>query len=86
MWRPKFIISIINANDRISRVKPADIGQTKVNLGHHLETESTTPIDPLDQVNTHLGQTLVKTTVKSHWNPGVCECLPELLPRSRKFT
>jgi hypothetical protein len=37
MWHPRFLIIIINANDRISWVKPADIGQTMVNLGHHLE-------------------------------------------------
>jgi hypothetical protein len=37
LWRPRFLISVINANDRISWVKPADIGQTMVNLGHHLE-------------------------------------------------
>jgi hypothetical protein len=34
---PGFLISIINANDRINWVKPVDIGQTLVNLGHHLE-------------------------------------------------
>jgi hypothetical protein len=28
LWRPRFLISIINANDRISRVKPADTSQT----------------------------------------------------------
>jgi hypothetical protein len=27
MWRPMFLISIINANDWISWVKPTDIGQ-----------------------------------------------------------
>jgi hypothetical protein len=37
MWRPRFLISIISANDRINWVKPADVGQTLVNLGHHLE-------------------------------------------------
>jgi hypothetical protein len=37
MWRPRFLISVINANDRISLVKPTDIGQNMVNLGHHLE-------------------------------------------------
>jgi hypothetical protein len=30
------------------------------------KTELTTPIDPLDQVNTHLWSTLVKDTVKPH--------------------
>jgi hypothetical protein len=28
LWRPRFLISVINANDQISWVKPADIGQT----------------------------------------------------------
>jgi hypothetical protein len=28
LCRPRFLFSVINANDRISRVKPADIGQT----------------------------------------------------------
>jgi hypothetical protein len=28
LWRPRFLIGVINANDRISRVKPADVGQT----------------------------------------------------------
>jgi hypothetical protein len=37
LWRPRFLISVTNANDQISWVKPADIGQTMVNLGHHLE-------------------------------------------------
>jgi hypothetical protein len=37
LWHPRFLISVINANGRISRVKPADIGQTLVDLGHHPE-------------------------------------------------
>jgi hypothetical protein len=37
LWCPRFLISVINANDRINWVKPADVGQTMVNLGHHLE-------------------------------------------------
>jgi hypothetical protein len=28
LWRPRFLINVINANDQISRVKPADPGQT----------------------------------------------------------
>jgi hypothetical protein len=43
MWRSRFLISVINANDRISWVKPADIGQTMVNLGHHLENLVSNP-------------------------------------------
>jgi hypothetical protein len=34
VWHPRFLISIITANDR---VKPVDSSQTLVNLGHHLE-------------------------------------------------
>jgi hypothetical protein len=37
LWRPRFLISFIHANDRINRVKPTDVGQTMVDLGHHLE-------------------------------------------------
>jgi hypothetical protein len=28
LWRPRFLISVISTNGRISRVKPADSGQT----------------------------------------------------------
>jgi hypothetical protein len=28
LWRPRFLISVINVNVRISQVKPADVGQT----------------------------------------------------------
>jgi hypothetical protein len=28
VWRPRFLISVISTNGRISRVKPADSGQT----------------------------------------------------------
>jgi hypothetical protein len=34
---------MINANDRISRIKPANIGQALVNLGHHLENGADYP-------------------------------------------
>jgi hypothetical protein len=34
LWRPRFLMSIINANDRVKHV---DSSQTLVNLGHHLE-------------------------------------------------
>jgi hypothetical protein len=43
LWRPRFLINVINANDQISRVKPADPGQTKVNLGHHPENLAIEP-------------------------------------------
>jgi hypothetical protein len=48
LWRPRFLISVIDANDRSNRVKPVDIGQTLVNLGHHLETSPTITNDLLD--------------------------------------
>jgi hypothetical protein len=44
------------------------------------------PIGPLDQVYTHLGQPLVKDTVKTGLTVDVSECRPELLPRSPKFS
>jgi hypothetical protein len=34
---PQVLISAIYANDRINWVKPIDVGQTTVNLSHHLE-------------------------------------------------
>jgi hypothetical protein len=43
MWHPRFLFSIINENRRFSWVKPADIGQTMVNLGHHLENLANNP-------------------------------------------
>jgi hypothetical protein len=43
VWHPRFLITIINTNDQISWVKPANIGQTKVNLGHHLENQADNP-------------------------------------------
>jgi hypothetical protein len=43
LWRPRLIISVIDANDRISPTQPADFGQTKVNLGHHLENLASKP-------------------------------------------
>jgi hypothetical protein len=43
LWCPRFLISAINANARISEVKPTEIGQTMVNLGHHLENLANNP-------------------------------------------
>jgi hypothetical protein len=37
LWRPRFLISIISANDLVNQVKHVDFDQTLVNLGHHLE-------------------------------------------------
>jgi hypothetical protein len=43
LWCPRFLISVINANDRINWVKPVDIGKTLVNQGHHLENLVNSP-------------------------------------------
>jgi hypothetical protein len=43
LWRPKFLTSIVSANDRISWVKPADNSQIMVNLGPHLENLANQP-------------------------------------------
>jgi hypothetical protein len=43
MWHPRFLISVISANGRIRRVKPADNGQTWVNLGRHPENLANKP-------------------------------------------
>jgi hypothetical protein len=43
---PRFLISVISTNGRISRVKPADTGKTSVNLGHHLENRDDNPYWP----------------------------------------
>jgi hypothetical protein len=40
LWHMRFLIRLISANDRINWVQPVDIGQTLVNLGHHLETQA----------------------------------------------
>jgi hypothetical protein len=50
------------------------------------KTEPTTPIDPLTKSTHPCGQPLVKDMAKPCLNPDVGECLPELLPRSPKFT
>jgi hypothetical protein len=34
LWRPRFLMSNISANDRVKRV---DSSQSLVNLGHHLQ-------------------------------------------------
>jgi hypothetical protein len=36
LWRLRFLISIISANDRVKHI---DFSQTLVNLGHHLENQ-----------------------------------------------
>jgi hypothetical protein len=41
LWRPRFLTGVINANNRISRVKSADTGRTQVNLGHQRMSSGT---------------------------------------------
>jgi hypothetical protein len=80
LWRPRFLSSVISTNGRISRVKPANIGQTWVITS---KTEPTTPIDPLDQVNTPLwstfgqrhGQTPLKTLTSASVFRNFCRVL-----------
>jgi hypothetical protein len=52
LWRPRFLITVINANGRINRVKSADTGQTTS------KTSPMNPIEPLDQVYAHPWSTL----------------------------
>jgi hypothetical protein len=70
LWCPRFLISIISANDRINRVKHVDVGQTLVNLDQHLENLSTITNDLLNRANTHfwsnLGQRHSQTNVLEH--------------------
>jgi hypothetical protein len=42
--------------------------------------------DTIDQVDTHVWSTHGQSLVKHHSNPSDPRCLPELLPRSPKFT
>jgi hypothetical protein len=37
LWRPRFLISVIGANNRIKRVKHGDVVKLWSNLGHHPE-------------------------------------------------
>jgi hypothetical protein len=87
VWRPRFLITIINTNGRISRVKPAE---HRSNLGQPGSSprrpRQWTLLDPLTK-STHIGgQPLVQDTVKPGLTVDVSECRPELLPRSPKFT
>jgi hypothetical protein len=81
-----FLISVINANDQVSWVKPADNGQTTVNLGHLEKTRQQSLVTLLIKLTHTCGKPLVKGTVKPHLNPSVFERPPELLPRSPNFT
>jgi hypothetical protein len=69
VWRPRFLISVISADDRINQVKHVDFGQILVNQGHHLEILANITNDPLKQVNTPLWSTLGQTLVKSWSKP-----------------
>jgi hypothetical protein len=55
VWRPCFLITVINASDRISRVKPvkhwSNLGQPG---SSPRKTSPMNPNEPLDQVYTHL--------------------------------
>jgi hypothetical protein len=86
-WRPRFLFNVINANGRISRVKPVDIFQTLGQPGSSpLKPHQHTLLTPLPK-STHIcGQPLVKGMVKTLRNPNVFERPPELLPRSPNFT
>jgi hypothetical protein len=87
LWRPRFLISIINANDRISHIQPADNWS---NLGQPgsspWKPRQQTLLNPLNKSTHPCGRPLVKDTVEPRMNPDVGECLPELLPRSPNFT
>jgi hypothetical protein len=87
MWRPRFFINVINANDRISRVEPAE---HRSNLGQpgssRRKPRQWTLLDPLTKSTHTRGQPLVKGTVKTGLILDVGECRPELLLRSPNFT
>jgi hypothetical protein len=70
LWRPRFLISIINANGRISQVKPADFGRTEVNLGHHLENLTDKAYwTPLPSQHTPVVNPWSKTRSNPTWTP-----------------
>jgi hypothetical protein len=87
LWRPRFLITVINANDRISRVKPAG---HRSNLGQPgswpRKPRQWTLLNPLTKSTRTRGQPLVKGTVKPRLTVDVGECRPELLSCSPKFT
>jgi hypothetical protein len=60
-----------------------DIGQTMVNLGHHLEKPHQKSLMTfLIQSTYTCSPSLVKDLVRPYVNPNVLEHPPELLPRS----
>jgi hypothetical protein len=87
LWRPNFLINVINDNDRIGWVKPTG---HRSNLGQPgsspRKPRQWTLLDPLTKFTDTRDQPLVKDTVKPRLNIDVSECRPELLPRSPKLT
>jgi hypothetical protein len=78
LWRPRFLITI-NANDRISRVKPV---KPRSNLGQPgsspQKPRQWTLMNPLTKPTHTRGQPLVKGTAKTVLTIDVSECRPEL--------
>jgi hypothetical protein len=84
---PRFLITLINVNDRISQVKQAEhrsnLGQPGSSPRKPLQW---TLLDPLTKSTCIRGQPLVKDPVKTGLTVDVSECRPELLLRSPNFT
>jgi hypothetical protein len=87
MWRPKFLITVINANDQISRVK---LVKHRSNLGQPgsspRKPRQWTLMNPLPKPTHTRNGPLAKDTVKTGLTVDVSECRLELLPRSPDFT
>jgi hypothetical protein len=87
LWRPRFLINVINANDRISQVKPVEhwskLGQPE---SSPRKPRQWILLNPLTKSTHNRGQPFVKDTVKTGLTIDVGECRPELLPRSLNFT
>jgi hypothetical protein len=87
VWRPRLLITVINANDRVSRVKPAE---HRSNLGQPgsspRKPRQWTLMNPLTKSTHTRNGPLAKDTVKPGLTVDVSECRPELLPRSPHFT
>jgi hypothetical protein len=87
LWRPRFLINVINANDRISRVKPvkhwSNLGQPG---SSHRKPHHWTLLNPLTKPTHTRSQPVVKGTVQPRLTVDVSGCRPELLPRCPKFT
>jgi hypothetical protein len=87
LWRPRFLITVIDANDRISQVKPV---KHRSNLGQPgsspRKPRQWTLMNPLTMPTHARNWPLVKGTVEPRLIVDVSECRSELLPRSPKFT